>query len=313
MFELPKKDEIYNHGIPSTPNDITDIVLNAMGRTEDPRLREILTALVRHLHAFGREVKLSEEEFMMAINAVTELGHLTKDRHNETMVMSDALGFSTLVNILNQDRDDDQISPALLGPFYSRKDPEYPLGANINRADPKPSDIPLFVSGKVTSKDGTPLANALVEVWQASPEGLYENQDPDQPHLNLRGKFRTDENGRYHFRTIRPASYPIPTHGIVGRMLEHQNRHPFRAAHLHFTVSSDNHQTLVTQIFPQDDLFIESDCVFGVTSADLAVEFPMHEDGKAPDADVTGKYCTVNVDFDLSPGESRLPESPIDS
>ena len=312
MFDLPAKEDIFCHGIPSTPDDITDIVLRAMGRTENPRLREILEALVRHLHAFGREVKLSDEEFMMAINAVTRLGHLTKDRHNETMVMSDALGFSTLVMILNQNRQPEQMSPALLGPFYSRKDPEYPLGTNINRADPKPSDIPLFVSGQVQSVNGKPLANALVEVWHASPEGLYENQDPDQPYLNLRGKFRTDADGRFNFRTIRPASYPIPTHGIVGEMLAAQNRHPFRAAHLHFTVSAPDHSTLVTQIFPADDLFIESDCVFGVTCADLAVPFPIHNDGKAPADDVSGQYSTLELVFDLSEGESRLPQSPID-
>lgn len=313
MFELPKKEEIFNHGIPSTPDDITEIVIKAMGRTENPRLREILQALVKHLHAFGREVKLTEEEFMMAINAVTELGHLTKDKHNETMVMSDALGFSTLVNILNQDRDPEQMSPALLGPFYTRKDPEYPNGFNISRDKPKPTDIPLFVRGKVVSKDGTPLKNALVEVWHASPEGLYDNQEPAQPANNLRGKFRTDEAGHFNFRTIRPASYPIPTHGLVGRMLAAQNRHPFRAAHLHFTVSADDHSTLVTQIFPKDDFFVESDCVFGVTSADLAVDFPEHEDGKAPDADLQGKYCTLDLTFDLSPGESRLPQSPINA
>lgn len=312
MFELPAKEDIFCHGIPSTPDDITDVVLTAMGRTKDPRTREILQALVRHLHAFGREVKLNEEEFMMAINAVTRLGHLTKDRHNETMVMSDALGFSTLVMILNQQRDPDQMSPALLGPFYSRKDPEYPMGSNINRADPKPSDIPLFVSGMVQDRDGTPLADALVEVWHASPEGLYENQDPDQPYLNLRGKFRTGADGRFHFRTIRPASYPIPTHGIVGDMLALQDRHPFRAAHLHFTVSAPEHRTLVTQIFPADDPFIESDCVFGVTCADLAVDFPIHHDHNAPDADVSGPYSTLELTFDLSPGDSRLPQSPID-
>ena len=313
MFELPNKEDIVNHGIPSTPDDITDIVIKAFSHTQDDRLREILTSLVKHLHAFGREVKLSEEEFTAAINAVTQLGHLTKDRHNETMVMSDALGFSTLVMIMNQDRTDEQISPALLGPFYTRKDPEYPPGANIARDKPHDGDVPLFVSGQVKSRDGQPLANALVEVWQASPEGLYENQDERQPHMNLRGKFRTDENGLYRFRTLRPASYPIPTHGLVGDMLRAQGRHPFRAAHIHFCVSAPGHQTLVTQIFPQDDLFIESDCVFGVTSADLAMDFPLHNDGNAPDPDVTGEYSTVAIDFDLSPGESRLPQSPIGS
>ncbi|PMR72889.1 dioxygenase [Billgrantia endophytica] len=313
MFELPNKDDIVPHGIPKTPDDITEIVLKAMSHTKDERLREILISLVRHLHAFGCDVKLNDEEFMAAINAVTRLGHLTRDRHNETMVMSDALGFSTLVMILNQARTVDQISPALLGPFYSRKDPEYTLGTNISRDTPKEGDIPLFVSGMVKSRDGMTLPGALVEVWHASPEGLYENQDDSQPPMNLRGKFRTDGQGRYHFRTIRPASYPIPTHGIVGDMLRAQNRHPFRAAHLHFAVSAKDHQTLVTQIFPKDDLFIESDCVFGVTSADLAMDFPMHDDGQAPDPDVRGRYCTLDVDFDLSPGVSRLPESPIDS
>lgn len=313
MFELPSNENIVNHGIPSTPNDITDIVIKAFSHTQDDRLREILTSLVKHLHAFGREVKLTEEEFTAAINAVTRLGHLTKDRHNETMVMSDALGFSTLVMIMNQNRTDEQISPALLGPFYTRQDPEYPLGTNIARDKPHDSDIPLFVSGQVKSRDGHPIANALVEVWQASPEGLYENQDKRQPHMNLRGKFRTDEDGRYYFRTLRPASYPVPTHGLVGDMLRAQGRHPFRAAHIHFCVSAPDHQTLITQIFPKDDLFIESDCVFGVTSADLAMEFPLHNDGNAIDADVTGKYSTLDIDFDLSPGESRLPESPIGS
>lgn len=313
MSETVKKEQIFNHGIPTTPDEITDVVLRAMSRTKDDRLREILTALVKHLHAFGREVKLTEEEFMQAINAVTRLGHLTKDRHNETMVMSDALGFSTLVNILNQDRNEDQVSPALLGPYYTRTDPEYPLGANIARGEPKDTDIPLFVSGHVVSVDGQPLVNALVEVWHASPEGLYENQDETQPHMNLRGKFHTDEDGVFYFRTIRPASYPIPTHGIVGEMLQLQDRHPYRAAHLHFTISARGHKTLVTQIFPKDDLFIESDCVFGVTGKDLARDFVIHDDGNAPDKDVKGRYSTLELTFDLSPGESHLPESPIGS
>ena len=163
MFELPKKEDIFNHGIPSTPDDITEIVIKAMGQTENPRLREILTALVKHLHAFGREVKLSDEEFTQALDAVTRLGHLSVGKHNETVVMSDALGFSTLVMILNQNRDADQMSPALLGPFYTRKDPEYPNGFNIARDTPKETDIPLFVRGRVQNKHGKPLANALVE------------------------------------------------------------------------------------------------------------------------------------------------------
>ena len=198
-----------------------------MARTRDPRLREIMISLVSHLHAFVRDIRLTEPEFREATALLSELGRLSTDNHNETVLMAGSLGVSSLVCLLNNgDGGQTETSQSLLGPFWRLNSPRVENGGSIVRSEtPGP---PLFVSARVVDRDGQPVAGAEVDVWHASPVGLYENQDPGQAEMNLRGKFLTDDNGRFSFRSVMMVGYPIPTDGVVGRLLEAQGRHPFR-------------------------------------------------------------------------------------
>jgi protocatechuate 3,4-dioxygenase beta subunit len=230
------------------------------------------------------------------------------DDHNEVVLCADVLGFSTLVTLLNTVDRSNRTPGALLGPFYRGHSPEYADGATIV-AEGSPG-APLFVKCRVINTDGKPVKNAMVDVWQASPVGLYENQDPDQPDMNLRGRFHTDAEGYFRFRSVRPAGYPVPTHGPVGRLLEHQHRHPYRPAHIHFVVIAEGYDTLISQVFADDSEYLGSDVVFGVNRS-LVGRFAAHEDGKAPASDVTGLYYTLEYEFVVAEGTPTYPTPPI--
>jgi protocatechuate 3,4-dioxygenase beta subunit len=289
-------------------DSITGVVLAAMSRTEDARLKQIVDALVRHAHAFFREVRLTDAEFEKGIEFVKAIGQATVDDHNEVVLTADVLGFSTLVTLLNTVDKTDRTPGALLGPFYRGNAPAYRNGASI-AADDSPGE-PLFVRGRVIDRANRPVADARVEVWQASPVGLYENQDPEQPDMNLRGSFRTDADGSFRFRSVRPAGYPVPTHGPAGLLLAKQQRHPYRPAHIHFVVIAEGYDTLVSQVFADDSEYLGSDVVFGVIR-ELVGTFERHEDGHAPDADVSGPYYTLEYDFVLAEGTPTYPTPPI--
>ncbi|MEQ9331535.1 dioxygenase [Thalassobaculum sp.] len=250
--------------IAERPDDVTAAALAVMARTADPRLREIMVALVRHLHGFVREVRLTEAEFREATAILNEIGRLSDDRHNEAVLMAGSLGVSALVCLLNNG-DGGATSQNLLGPFWRMHSPPVANGGSIIRSDtPGPA---LFVTARVVDRDGRPVAGAEVDVWHSSPVGLYENQDPEQAEMNLRGKLTTDSEGRFWFRTVKPAGYPIPTGGVVGRLLQAQGRHPFRPAHLHALVFKDGYKTLTSQVYADDDPNLETDVQFGVTRA----------------------------------------------
>jgi protocatechuate 3,4-dioxygenase beta subunit len=302
MTDLSHLDSIVDDA-----DSITDVVLAAMSRTDNPRLKEIVDALVRHAHAFFREVRLTDQEFEQGIAFVKGIGQATVDDHNEVVLCADVLGFSTLVTLLNTIDKTDRTPGALLGPFYRGNSPEYANGDCI--VEGQPGD-PLFVRGRVIDRANTPVANAMVDVWQASPVGLYENQDPDQPDMNLRGRFRTDADGYFRLRSVRPAGYPVPTHGPVGVLLAEQKRHPYRPAHIHFVVIAEGYETLVSQVFADDSEYLGSDVVFGVIR-ELVGKFEQHNDGKAPDADVTGSYYTLEYEFVLAEGTPTYPTPPI--
>jgi catechol 1,2-dioxygenase len=209
---------------------LTQAVLDETRRTADPRLKQILQALVRHLHGFAREVRLTEKEFDQAINLVTRLGQLTTPAHNETRLMAGSLGLSALVCLMNNG-DGGETTANLLGPFWRAGSPRTANGASIVRS-PTPG-APLFFTGKVVDRQGKPVAGAEVDVWHASTVGLYENQDPSQAEWNLRGKFTTDGDGVFAYRSIKPAGYPVPPDGPTEALLLAQGRHPMRPAHLH--------------------------------------------------------------------------------
>jgi protocatechuate 3,4-dioxygenase beta subunit len=287
---------------------VTDKVLVAMRGAASPRLREVMAALVRHLHAFAREVRLTEEEFETGIDFLNRIGQATHDAHNEGILFSDAVGLSTLVCLLNNGRNGaTETASALLGPFWRMNSPRTENGGSIVRSEtPGPA---LFVSCRVCDPRGKPLEGVEVDVWQASPVGLYENQDERQCDMNLRGKFTTDSEGRFWFRSVKPAGYPVPTHGPVGDLLCAQGRHPYRPAHLHFLAFKSAYKTLITQVFVDDDEHLESDVVFGVTRH-LIGDFRRGE-GTPPSLEVKGPWYRLDYEFVMEPGEAKLPKPPI--
>jgi catechol 1,2-dioxygenase len=288
---------------------VTEAVVDEMRRLENPRLREVLESMVRHLHAFAREVRLTEEEFDAAIRYVTALGQRTNESHNETRLMAGSLGLSTLVCLLNNGDDGQtETSANLLGPFWRAGAPITPNGGSIVRSETP--GTPLFFTGYVVDQAGKPVVGADVDVWHASTVGLYENQDPEQAEMNLRGCFRTDENGMFAFRSIKPAGYPIPTDGPVGEFLRVQKRHQFRPAHLHALIHKEGFKTIASQLYSSDDPRLETDVQFGVTKA-LISHYQLHENEPAPDPSVTGPWYSLEHRFVLEPGKSWLPTPPV--
>jgi len=289
-------------------SQVTDAVFKAMAGSPSARLTHIMNALVRHAHEFAREVQLSEEEFDVGIDFLNRIGKSTHDAHNEGILFSDAIGFSTLVCLLNNGKNGaTETAAALLGPFWRMNSPATANGGSIVRSQtPGPA---LFANCRITDTNGNPLKGVEVDVWQASPVGLYENQDRGQANMNLRGKFATDRDGRFWFRSVKPAGYPVPTDGPVGDLLSAQSRHPFRPAHLHFLAFKQGFKTLVTQIFVDEDERLETDVVFGVTSH-LVGQYRRHDE-PAPAADVTGNWYTLDYDFVMEVGEAKLPTPPI--
>ena len=284
--------------LPASAESVLPLVLDAMSRTPDPRLRTVMASLVRHLHAFVREVSLTEAEFEQALDFIVAIGHATDEGKNEVVLAADLLGVSTLVSLLN-DANPSEPAGALLGPFWRRNAPQCEAGESIARAGTP--GLPIEVSGVVRDAAGRPLAGACVDVWQASPVGLYENQDDRQPEMNLRGRFTTDAQGRYRLRSVRPAGYPVPTDGPCGDLLRAQRRQANRPAHLHFMVSHPGYRVLVTQVFTDDDEHLDSDPVFGVTPG-LVGHFSLAGDGA---------QATLARDFTLHPGETCFPRAPI--
>jgi catechol 1,2-dioxygenase len=289
--------------------DVTEAAVAVMQRTTDPRLREIMVSLVRHLHGFVREVRLTEDEFRDAAAILNEMGKLASDTHNETVLMAGSLGVSSLVCLLNNgDNGATETSQSLLGPFWRMNSPRVKNGGSIIRSDtPGPT---MFVQMRVVDREGQPIAGAEVDIWHSSPVGLYENQDPDQADMNLRGKFTTDPDGRIWFRSVKPAGYPVPTEGPVGDLLRAQRRHPYRPAHLHFLAYKPGYKTLITQVFVDDDQYLETDVVFGVTRH-LIGKYERHDMGDAPAADVTAPWYTLDYTFIMESGEAKLPKPPI--
>src|ERR1700682_2960887 len=289
--------------------DITPAVLSELARAKNPRLREIMAAFVRHLHDFTREVKLTEAEFQAAIGYIIALGKQTTETHNEPVLMPGSLGLSTLICLINNGDDGQtETSANLLGPFWRMHSPRTENGGWILRS-PTPGPA-MFVNAWFRDRNRQPIAGAEVDVWHSSPEGFYENQDPVQADMNLRGKFTTDHDGHIAFRSVKPAGYPIPIDGPVGELLRAQGRHNMRPAHLHFLAVKDGFKTLISQIYVNDDKFLDSDVQFGVTRH-LIGNYVRHENAPAPAPDVSGPWYSLDYTFVMEPGNARLPRPPI--
>ena len=292
-----------------TQADVTTAVLADIARADNPRFREVMTSLVRHLHDFAREVKLTEAEFQLACAYVNALGKKTTDSHNEAVLMAGSLGLSSLVCLLNNgDGGSTETTANLLGPFWRLDSPRTANDASIVRS-PTPG-TPLFVDIAILDRAGQPVTDAEVDVWHCSEEGYYENHDPDQADMNLRGKFTSDATGHVRFRTIKPIGYPIPVDGPVGDVLRAQKRHNLRPAHLHFLIFKPGFKTQVSQVYASDDPNLDTDVQFGVTRR-LIGEFVRHDDASPPAADISGPWISLDYTFVIEPGEARLPRPPI--
>ncbi len=277
--------------------DITGRALRSLEQTPNPRLKTIMTSLVRHLHAFIREVEPTEAEWMEAIRFLTRVGQMCDDRRQEFILLSDVLGASMLVDAINHRADGGATESTVLGPFYRAGAPALPMGASISLDG---RGEPAVISGRVLAPDGTPIAGAVLDVWKGNEHGLYEQQDPAQPDMNLRGRFRTDAAGRYTIVAIKPVSYPVPEDGPVGELLRALGRHPYRPAHIHFIVSADGCAPLTTHLFAAGDPYLASDVVFGVKDS-LIVDFVRNDSAEeAARYGVSAPFYTVQYDFVLA-------------
>jgi catechol 1,2-dioxygenase len=292
-----------------TLDEVTLDAVAAMKGADNPRFREIMVALVTHLHAFVREVRLTEVEFREAAAILEEMGKLTSDTHNELVLMAGSLGVSSLVCLLNNgDGGATETSQSVLGPFWRLNSPQVANGGTIVRSD-TPGD-PLFVTARVVDRAAEPIAGAEVDVWHASPVGLYENQDPEQAEMNLRGKFVTDSEGCFWFSTVKMVGYPIPIDGVVGRMLNTQHRQPNRPAHLHALIFKPGFKVLISQVYDPMDPNIEVDPQLGVTRA-LLGEYVRHDEPHPLDATIRAPWYSLDYTYVMEPGEAILPRPPI--
>jgi catechol 1,2-dioxygenase len=270
--------------------ELTEDVIARMDSAA-PRLREVMTLLIRHLHSFVREAGLTQAEWQTGIEFLTRTGQMCSESRQEFILLSDILGVSMLVDAVAHRSGDGVTDSTVLGPFYTGQQRELGKGDSILLRDE--DGEPLLMKGRVANARGEPLAGADVEVWQTATNQLYDVQDEDQPRGHLRATFKTDARGEYEFRTILPVSYPIPNDGPAGQLLEGLGRHPFRPAHVHFMISAPGYEKLVTHLFLEGDKYLESDAVFGVKPS-LVVQ-PVRQD----------ETLTVTYDFGLARAHDR--------
>jgi len=281
-------------------DDITAEVLARFSATPDPRLRQIMLSLIGHLHAIVKEVALTEAEWFKAIEILTEAGKMCSDKRQEFSLFSDTLGVSMVVDLIDHRKPEGATESTVFGPFHRLGAPEMPAGGNIAHKDR--TGVPTLVSGRVLDLDGRPIAGAVLDVWQTQSNRLYDSQDQSLDGLHMRGKFKSDSEGRYLIRTVQPVNYPIPSDGPVGAMLKATGRHPWRPAHIHFVVSADGYEPVTTHIFDRTDPYLASDAVFAVKDS-LICDFVRHEkpEPQASRLGIAGPYCTAQFDFRLTP------------
>jgi hydroxyquinol 1,2-dioxygenase len=284
----------------TSADDITAEVLARFAATPDPRLRQIMLSLIGHLHAFVKEVRLTEAEWFQAIEILTEAGKMCSDKRQEFILFSDTLGVSMVVDLIDHGKPDGATESTVFGPFHRLGAPDMPAGGNIAPRDR--TGVPTLVSGRVLDLDGRPIAGAVLDVWQAQTNGLYDSQDTNPDALHMRGKFRSDAEGRYLIRTVVPVNYPIPSDGPVGAMLKATGRHPWRPAHIHFVVSAAGYDPVTTHIFDRTDPYLASDAVFAVKDS-LVCDFDRHDAPQETAArlGIAPPFCTAEFDFRLAP------------
>ncbi|MGR3812496.1 MAG: dioxygenase family protein [Cognatishimia activa] len=282
-----------------TKENITDVFMGYLGDDVNPRLREVMGSLVKHLHDFAREVKLTHEEWNTGIAFLERAGEISDAERHEFVLLSDVLGLSSLVDMLHSTPEG--TSSSVLGPFHISGSPPLAVGGDMR----KDFDAPvLLVEGTVKDTDGNPIPGATLDIWQTAPNGLYSSQDPDQDTYSFHGLQTVGADGRYAFTTVRPVEYTVPSDGPVGDILRACGRHPWRPSHLHYIAEADGFKPLVTEVFPEDDPYLDQDTVFGVRD-DLVMSYQQMPAGSFPETGfdlsghVEGDYLKVTFDLVL--------------
>jgi hydroxyquinol 1,2-dioxygenase len=286
----------------TAPADITAAAVASFDGADDERLRTLVQALIRHLHAFATEVGLTQGEWEEGIRILTETGHITDDRRQEFILWSDTLGLSMLVDALANPLPSGATESTVLGPFYVPGSPLRPYGASIAE---EVAGAPAWIHGKVLDLDGGPIPGAELDVWQNGDDRLYAVQNAEAPEDHLRGRFTTRDDGSYAFLAVRPVPYTIPDDGPVGRMLAATGRHPWRPAHVHMIVRAPGYRTLATHIFDRESEYLDSDAVFAVKPS-LLREFVRRpaDDPERPDG-VEGEWFSVENTLVLAPADEQ--------
>jgi catechol 1,2-dioxygenase len=281
-------------------DNATEAVLARMDQCDNPRLKQVMSSIISHLHAVVKEVEPTQAEWMQAIEFLTETGRWCDGKRQEFILMSDTLGVSMLVDAINNRKPSGATESTVLGPFHVAGAEVMENGTNISKQE---RGAPCFVSCRVLDMDGKPVAGAKIDLWHARDDGFYDVQLPGD-EMDLRGIFATDADGRFYFQTILPCYYPVPTDGPVGRMLKGLGRHPFRPAHIHFIISAAGYEPVTTHLFVQGDPYLDSDAVFGVKDS-LIKQFERHDDAaEAARRGVKAPFYAVEHDFKLAPAEA---------
>lgn len=279
-----------------TAENITETFAGYFGEQTNPRTREVLVSLAQHLHDFAREVNLTHDEWRKGLSMLESAGRITTPERNEFVLFSDVLGLSSLVDMLHSQPD--TTSSSVLGPFHVSNPPPLPIGGDMKRNFGGPV---LLVEGQVRDTSNHPIGGAKIDIWQTAPNGMYSSQDPDQDIHSFHGLMTTDENGCFSFTTVRPVSYTVPSDGPVGELLEAAGRHPWRPSHLHYIVTASGHKTLVTEVFPDDDPYLDEDTVFGVRDDLVMTYYEREADDFPKGMELSGivNEPFLHVKFDL--------------
>jgi hydroxyquinol 1,2-dioxygenase len=286
----------------ATEQNLTELALKQWEACHSPRLRQIMQSLVKHLHGFARDVDLTQDEWLTAVQWLAKTGQMSSDKRQEFILLSDVLGISMLVDAINHRFPEGATPSTVVGPFHIDDSPEMPMGANV--AEGLAGET-CFLVGSVRDMDGKPVAGAKLDIWQADADGLYESQLGSEEPV-LRAIFHTGADGKYLIQTIAPPGYSIPMDGTVGDLLRETDISHFRPAHIHFFITAPGYETLITHLFKKGAKYIDSDVVFGVKDK-LIVEFERHAAGKTPTGEISSQpFVVVNYDFVLSKARAQL-------
>ena len=295
-------------------DNLTAAVVSRLDKVQDPRFKQIITSAIKHLHAFARDVQLTEEEWFEGIKFLTAVGQKCDDKRQEVILLSDVLGLSMMIVALNHKTAPGATEATVLGPFFAHGAPEFEYGADLTKNATVQGEL-SWVSGRVLSLDGKPVPNATLDIWQARANGVYDVQDPDA-EFELRGRVKADAQGRYAFKTYKPKFYGVPTDGPVGDILRHMGRHPMRPAHMHAIVSAPGFQQVITHVFVEGDPYLDSDAVFAVKDSLIGNWKKVDDAGEAKKLGLPCPFLKMEFDFRLAPagaGKTRQTIAPSDA